>query len=571
MKSDSKIADNPPVSGSGKVLGNEAYMGEGREQIGKLRKRYGDLLEAAPDAMIFVERGGRIVLANSQAEKLFGYSQGELMGGDLHMLIPEQFRSRHKDKFLRYFAEPGMRPMGSGIKIYGRKNDGTEFSADISLSPLKSDGETFVTAAVRDITERVKAEDQIEFDYQIQRAINTLLKIAHEPTSLDEQLAHGLDLILSISQLALQSIGSIYLVDETSESLVLKAQRGLSDIQADTCAELPMGHKPDTGAAENCEIAFTECINTPREILEADGPHVGYCIPISDGEKAFGLINVFAKKGHREDPQGKAFLSAVSKTLAFVIQRYRIEAEKHKLLEQLAQSEKLAALGRITANIAHEIRNPLTVVGGFARRLQKMAADEAMKREYVEFIVSEVGQLEVVLKSILNFAREAALELERHYIHEIVDEVVKVYAPSCLERSITIQKSYDYTSEIAVDKNRVREVIVNLVSNALDAMADKGTLKVATAQKTVDGIPYVTVKISDTGEGIPPEKADKIFEPFYTTKISTRGVGLGLSICKKIMEDHEGFITVESTVGTGTAFTLYFPLDRKPRKSKNNS
>ncbi|HXW68283.1 MAG TPA: HAMP domain-containing sensor histidine kinase [Dissulfurispiraceae bacterium] len=108
----------------------------------------------------------------------------------------------------------------------------------------------------------------------------------------------------------------------------------------------------------------------------------------------------------------------------------------------------------------------------------------------------------------------------------------------------------------------MREVVVNIVSNALDAIGHDGTLTVSTGEERVDGISFVTVRISDTGGGIPQDKLDKIFEPFFTTKVSTRGIGLGLSISKRIMEEHGGFIKVESTVGAGTTFTLYFPKYR---------
>jgi signal transduction histidine kinase len=329
-------------------------------------------------------------------------------------------------------------------------------------------------------------------------------------------------------------MGSIYLLDETSDTLILKAQEGLSGKQLDACSELHRNHKSESAG---CDIAFTECIDTPREILhKSNGSYTPYCIPISDGDKVLGLINVFVKNGHREDLQGKAFLNAVSKTIAVIIQRYQIETEKHKLREQLVEAERLAALGRISANVAHEIRNPLTVIGGFARRLLQEAGDEVRKREYVDFIVTEVSRLEEVLKDILNFAKASAPELKEHSVVELVDEVSKVFEPTCVERFINIVKRYDYISEITVDRNRVREVIVNLISNALDAMPDGGTLSIGTAQKIVHGRPFAAVLVSDTGEGIPQDRMDKIFEPFFTTKVLTRGVGLGLSICKKIME-----------------------------------
>lgn len=550
-----------PIEKRGRRSGKLEASNEG---VLKLRNRLGKLLEAAPDAMACVDSNAKIVLANVQMEKLFGYSQQELIGSDLHMLVPERFHSRHRDNVSRYLAELRTRPMGSGLKIYGLKKDRTEFRADISLSPLKSSGQVFVAAAIRDISERVCAEEQIELDFQIQRAISALLKIALEPISLDMQLEHSLDLIFSISNLALQSIASIYVLDDTTDTLILRAQRGLSDIQLQFCSELPLERKAGLGLSVICDLVFTKCVSTPHEIIEKnDYRSVNCCIPIAAGEKILGLINVFAKEGHEVGPDEKAFLNAVANTLAVVIQQYQIENEKQELREQLNQSEKLAALGRISANVAHEIRNPLTIVGGFARRLQKIIQDEDSEREYVDFIVSEVGKLEEILKDILTYARTAKLQLKGQRIYEIVDDVLKDYEDLFKERSITIMNSYNYTSDITIDKNRVREVVANVVSNAIDAIGNNGTLTVGTGQEQVDNISYVTVKISDTGQGISQDKLDKIFEPFFTTKVSTRGIGLGLSISKRIMEEHGGFIKVKSTIGAGTTFTLYFPHDRK--------
>ncbi len=178
-----------------------------------------------------------------------------------------------------------------------------------------------------------------------------------------------------------------------------------------------------------------------------------------------------------------------------------------------------------------------------------------------------MNRLEEILKDILTYSRTTALQLKEERIHEIVDDVLKIYEEKCRAGSITIQKSYGFTSRILLDKNRVREVVVNLLSNALDAMPGGGTIAISTAEEEFKGQPYITVKIKDTGEGIPTDRLPKIFEPFFTTKISKRGIGLGLSISKKIMEDHGGFITVESKVGMGSGFSLYFPLRPKTRSA----
>ncbi len=528
-------------------------------ELQKIKDLYQKLLEAAPDAMVFVEKTGRIVLVNAQMERLFGYTRGELMGKDLHMLIPERFRGQHQEKTASFFADPRPRLMGSDLKIYALKKDGTEFRADISLSPLDIDGELLITAAIRDITERVHAEEQIELDYRIQRVISAILKIALEPTSLDNQLDRILDLIVSIPDPALQAKGLIYLFDDAVGALVLKAHHGFAEREEVRSEEEPLAQS-GIPKGLSCEIAGTGSADSPCQMLYRSSSSIHYCIPICEGEKVLGLISIFARQGSIPRPQEEMFLRAVAHTLAIIIKRNQIENEKQKLLEDLSQSETFAALGRLSANVAHEIRNPLTVVGGFARRLQRRTAAKTQEREYADFIIAEVNRLEEILKDVLTYSKSTALVLKEERIDEVVDDVLQMYEEAGKARSITVEKSYGFVREILIDSNRVREVMINVVSNALDAMADGGTLRVSTALEEVRGRSFVVVTISDTGEGMQAEILPKIFEPFFTTKVAKRGIGLGLSITKKIMEDHEGFIKVRSKEGMGSTFSLYFPF-----------
>jgi len=355
------------------------------------QKRYEQLLQSAPDAMIFVNKEAKIVRINAQLGSLFGYTEEELIGRDLADLIPERYRGRHHENVARYFAQPRLRPMGSNLVIYGLRKDGSEVPVDISLSPLEIEGEICAVAAVRDITERKKSEE-----------------------------------------------------------------------------------------------------------------------------------------------------------------------EKQRLREQLAQAEKLSALGRIAANVADEIRNPLTSVGGFARRLHKIA-DSEKEKEYAAFIISEVERIEGLLKDIIAFSRSRSPFLEDHDIHEVLDETLKPWEEKLLQQSVTVQKEYRHNALVRVDRAQLSEAIDGLVANAAAAMPGGGILSVLTSREMVNGVPYVLIRIQDTGEGIAAENLGKVFEPFFTTRISPRGSGLGLSVAKKIIEEEGGTIRIESVKGAGASVTLRFP------------
>lgn len=242
--------------------------------------------------------------------------------------------------------------------------------------------------------------------------------------------------------------------------------------------------------------------------------------------------------------------------------------ELRKSQDKLIQAEKLAALGRLTSDVAHEIRNPLTAIGGFARRLSKIGTQEKEK-EYADCIACNVNSLEKILRNVLAFSREAQYHLERHTTEEIVHDVLIIYEDLCKEQRINVEvKIGEQLPPILIDIDQVRQAFSNLITNAIDAMPDGGILTVTAGTEEIHNVTFLFLKVSDTGQGIPEEKLPLIFEPFFTTKEIGRGTGLGLSIARKIIEEHGGFIRAESIRGKGSAFSLYFPYQSEEESLK---
>ena len=525
------------------------------------RNRYEKLLESAPDALVYVGEDGRIVLYNAQLEKLFGHGSEDLIGKQLETLIPERLRAGHRAHLTGYFHNPRVRLMGTGLKIYGLRRDGSEFPADISLSPLESEGRLLAVAAVRDITERIKTEEQLERNYLLQRVISSVLKISLEPVAIEQQMDRVLDLILTIPDLALESKGFIYLAEDEPGVLVLKAPSRL-EMQPPPCRKIFFGKCLCGVAASTCTPVFADCVDERHEILYKDDPaHGHYCIPIVSGERTLGMINLFLKEGHRRRQEDEVFLAAVADTLAGVIELYRSNQERQRLREQLTDAEKFSALGRITANIADEMRNPLTSVGGFARRLYRKLPEGAPEKEYAEFIISEVNRLEGILKNVVTLSRGERPHMETWEMNTIVEAALQGYEERCRKQSIKVERSYGDIPPIDVDRAQVEEAIGHVLVNAIEAMPQGGTLSILSGKEAVRGNMCAVVKISDSGEGIPEEKQGMVFEPFFTTKLAPKGTGLGLSIAKKIMDDHQGFVRIESERGKGSTVGLYFPLE----------
>ncbi|MFN3740172.1 MAG: PAS domain S-box protein [Thermodesulfovibrionales bacterium] len=230
--------------------------------------------------------------------------------------------------------------------------------------------------------------------------------------------------------------------------------------------------------------------------------------------------------------------------------------ELRRLRERLQASEKMAALGEVAAKVAHEIRNPLVSVGGFARRLE--ARLDGKLKEYASIITKEVEGLENILKDILSFVRGMGLTLEETDINSLLDEVVSLYRDELKNRSIELRKDYKEDLRLYVDTGRLKEAIINIFTNAIQAIDRNGVITIITDKKDSEGV----IIIKDTGPGINGKDLPNIFNPFFTTKPG--GTGLGLSITKKIIDEHGGRIEVETALGKGSSFVILLPLKKIP-------
>ncbi len=227
--------------------------------------------------------------------------------------------------------------------------------------------------------------------------------------------------------------------------------------------------------------------------------------------------------------------------------------ELRDLRERVIHSERMAALGELAARVAHEIRNPLISIGGFARRLEKKLSGDI--QEYAKIIVNEVSRLENILKEILGFVKTARINKCRVDINELMNEISDFIVPTMDENKNVIIKEFCHSSLIAViDPDKMKEAVINIFTNAAQA-TDHGTLTVRTWQEHDEAV----IELVDTGQGIQEADLKNIFNPFFTTK--SQGTGLGLAVTHKIIQEHNGKISVDSEWGGGTAIKIFLPLE----------
>jgi signal transduction histidine kinase len=228
--------------------------------------------------------------------------------------------------------------------------------------------------------------------------------------------------------------------------------------------------------------------------------------------------------------------------------------------KRLIQVEKLASIGHISTGIAHEIRNPLTSV---KLNIQKLSEKENLDEfDLLNLEISQEGiaQIEKFIKELLNYARVSELNLDSFSMEQIIDGSIKMIADSLELKNVTLEKKYaPDLPQVRVDADKVRQVILNILRNCLEAVDVGGQIWISVSLNTLASGPRLMVEISDNGKGVPQKDWENVFEPFYTTKAS--GIGLGLAIARKIIEQHQGAIRVKSRDGQGSCFEILFPYE----------
>jgi PAS domain S-box-containing protein len=242
-----------------------------------------------------------------------------------------------------------------------------------------------------------------------------------------------------------------------------------------------------------------------------------------------------------------------------------------KLLEErVRRAGRLAALGELAAGVAHEMRNPLTTIRGFIQIFPSESEDPEFRKEFASNVLREIDRLKKLTDDLLNLARPTHLELQATDARRLLEESTAFIAESSRERGVELQVEVpDRPVLVAMDRDRIKQVLLNLLINAVEAMPEGGRLKAGVKKSRVRldsgdrEDPYIVFSVQDTGGGIPKSQLERLFDPFFTTK--EMGTGLGLAVSYRIAEEHDGFLQVESEVGQGSTFRLLLPVNQDSR------
>jgi signal transduction histidine kinase len=298
-------------------------------------------------------------------------------------------------------------------------------------------------------------------------------------------------------------------------------------------------------------------------------------IPLTSKGHLVGLLNLshkFDKDIYSQEDID--LLSTLANQTAIAIENAKLYEDLKRSKSYIRRSDRLASLGTLTAGLAHEIRNPLTAVKTLTQLLPDRLGDEEFRNEFLRIASGEVDRISSLINELLEFARPSDPRFQLEEINPILDGMILLTSTESKQKKIEIVKDYlQDVPPISVDREQIKQVFLNILLNAIEATPPNGRIIVKTRSFVKPGgKPYLQVEITDNGTGIPREFMEDIFNPFFTTK--SKGSGLGLSISSQIVQDHDGYIHVESEVNRGSSFFINLPLtqdlDRLGRKEDDN-
>ena len=520
--------------------------------------------DIAPDAMIAVDQEGAIVLANVQAERMFGYGKGTLHGLALEALVPESLREAHRVHRGDYMARPRIRPMGIGYELMGLKHDGQTFPLEIGLSSIATDQGTIAIASVRDISETRRVRQALE-RAQRDDYIALISRLALE--SPDHELAIRRILELMVAALELPA-AAIFATDWRRRTFHIRASTGLSEQASRAITSILVDADPlgDAFDARSRAVTTSEMLGdgfheTIRTELAAAGFHDVALVPLFVRQEALGFLLALAKTPATFDDGKVNFLQSIASLLTSAIQRSRTE-------EQLAHAQRLDAIGQLTGGVAHDFNNLLTVISGNLQLLEAELSAQPDLQETIDSAMRAVERGAHLTRRLLTFARRQPLQ-PRPVVPQPLIEELGAMLRRTLGESIEVQVDCAAgIPDLHADPNELDTALVNLALNARDAMPRGGRLDIGARELRLDNtdnpwkLPagrYVAIAVSDTGTGMPPDVLAHAFEPFFTTKGSGKGSGLGLSMVYGFAIQSGGAITIDSRLGYGTRMELVLP------------
>jgi PAS domain S-box-containing protein len=488
--------------------------------------KFRDAVEASPNAILMSDAQGRILLVNAEAEKLFGYTRQELLGQPVEHLLPERFRAGHPVHRETFQAAPEARPMAGGCELFGRRKDGREIPIEIGLSPIHSAEGSITLATIVDISERRRAAEALEKERKFLRQV----------IDVDPNFIFAKDRAGRFT-LANQAVADAF--GTTVDNLIGKTDADFN---------------PNRDETEHFRRVDLEVIDTLQEHFIAEER-------ITDAGGNVRWLQSVKRPIVLENGSGTQVLGASTD----ITRRKKTELELQEQRDELAHVARVSTMGELAASLAHELNQPLTAILSNAQAALRFISGNnpaVMEevREILQDIVDDNNRAGEVIRRMRALVKKGELEMAPLDLASLIRDVVFLVHSDAILQNIKI--SYELADDLPPvrgDKVQLQQVVLNLILNAFDAMKDcpAGERQV-TLRLEASGTALIQAAVIDRGTGLSGDKLDKIFQPFYTTK--GEGLGMGLSICRSIIEAHGGHLWAENNPDRGATFYFTLPL-----------
>lgn len=295
-----------------------------------------------------------------------------------------------------------------------------------------------------------------------------------------------------------------------------------------------------------------------KKTLNGEGIQMIFDVPLILRTELLGILRICFNEERDFSDEELSFVGAVAETCACAIDKARMIEQQKSQYDQLAlHTEKLSALGRMAAGIAHEINNPLAGILLFSSRMRKKVTEGGLIKDGLDIIIQETQRCKGIIQDLLEFSRDKEPEKAATSINDIIEKALSILENEFHLHHITVEKDLSGDMPpVLLDVNLMQQVFVNLFINAVESIQKNGVIRIRSNVNRKGEV--VRVEVEDSGSGIPPDDVAKIFEPFFSTK--NNGTGLGLAVSYGIVKKHRGNIQVSSRLGEGTLFTVEIPL-----------
>jgi PAS domain S-box-containing protein len=484
-------------------------------ELKKSEEKFRNLFESATDAIFILDLEGNFIDINTVAHTRLGYTKDEMLSMHIKELDPPEFAARVPERLAKVHDK--------GIAVFESahiRKDGTVMPVEVSARMMEYEGRKVFFSIIRDITERKKADEAIKESEELMRLL----------------IESAQDVII------MQDTNGRYTYYNANPSYGLKAEDILGKSPHDY-------HDKETAK---------KLMDRLKRVIES-------------GESITEEVQI---KWHGEPlwmHEQTSVVKDLDGNVRGVVTVSRNITEMKRLEEQLRHSQKMEAIGTLTAGIAHEFFNILTAIKGSAEFLDTDLSNDSHLGPYVNVINTSVDRATRLTQGLLMYSRKQLVKMEPIALNDVarhVSNLIAALAPEDIKLNLTCNNK---GLEVIADRNQLEQVIMNLTVNAMDAMPNGGTLNINIEAADLDkthidknaGIEpgrYALISVSDTGIGMDMKTQEKMFEPFFTTKDVGKGTGLGLSMVYGIVRKHNGYITVTSEPYKGTTFRIYLPL-----------